>query len=231
MSIPITLTLTIGRRPDLLAQTLKSCLSSISFSHIIAINDFGDEPTNLVFRQLCPDGMLISHPSPTGHHAAIDRLYCEVKTPYVFHCEDDWLFDSIPDVQGAIDLLSRDQALTSVCFRQVRDFGLTAEQLSQVTNVTSGTATYHRLDGLHEQWHGYTFNPHLIATDTLLDIGSFSRFKKERHVSRWLRKQGRHVAYIEPGNCHHIGMDCSVSVRPSFGQRLLEHFNRWARRD
>lgn len=70
---------------------------------------------------------------------------------------------------------------------------------------------YARLDNLHDQWHGYTFNPHLISMDTLREIGKFGAFKKERHVSRFLRKKGKYVAYIKPGACHHIGEDHSVS--------------------
>lgn len=71
--------------------------------------------------------------------------------------------------------------------------------------------SYARLDVLHDQWHGYTFNPHLISTDTLREIGKFGAFKKERHVSRFLRKKGKYVAYIQPGACQHIGEDQSVS--------------------
>ena len=55
----ITLCLTIGKRPQELRRTLESILSQINFEHIIAINDFRDEETNQVFRELCPHGTLI----------------------------------------------------------------------------------------------------------------------------------------------------------------------------
>lgn len=229
MNQSITLTLTIGRRPDLLAQTLDSLLSRINFSNIVAINDFSDDATNQVFTKLCTKGQLISLGSPSGHHAAIDRLYRDLRTPYIFHCEDDWLFDTEPDFQSAITLLSSDQRISSVCFRQVEDFGLPPATLDSLATIKSGTIEYKRLDGLHEQWHGYTFNPHLITLHTLQNIGRFCNFKKERHISRFLRQQGRHVAYLQPGNCRHIGTDCSVSIRPTLGKTLIKKLKQWIR--
>lgn len=228
--IPVTLTLTMGRRPELLAESLESLLQHHEFAHIIGINDFGDEATNDVFRQYCPKGTLISLDSPSGHHAAIDRLYKDLRTPYVFHCEDDWLFENAPDIQTAVGLLSADRSITQVCFRQLSDFGLAPPEATKIVKVRFGAASYSRLDGLHAQWHGYTFNPHLIAATTLAEIGPFARFKKERHVSRWLRKQGRFVAYLDPGSCRHLGFDCSVSIRPTLKERVVKKIRQWAGR-
>jgi hypothetical protein len=230
MNKHITLTLTIGKRPDLLAQTLDSLLSKISFENIVAINDFGDEETNRVFTRLCPNGNLINIGSSSGHHTAIDWLLKNVRTPYVFHCEDDWLFETTPDLESALNLLSLDSTISSVCFRKVEDFGLEPAELDSAPTIQLGSIEYRRLDGLHDQWHGYTFNPHLIGSHTLKSIGHFSNFRKERHISRSLREQGQHVAYLNPGSCKHIGADCSVSVRPSAGQRLLQQIKKWTNR-
>ena len=91
-----TLCLTIGRRPELLRQTLESLFDqSPSFAHVIAINDFGDAPTNAVFKAMCPMGELVDLGRQVGHHAAVDAMYQRIQTPYVFHCEDDWLFTVI----------------------------------------------------------------------------------------------------------------------------------------
>jgi len=231
MENKITLTITIGRRPDLLEQTLDSLLSRINFSNIIAINDFGDEVTNHVFRKLCPNGQLISLGSPSGHHGAIDRLYRDMHTPYVFHCEDDWLFDTAPNLQSAITLLSADPNTSSVCFRHVEDFGFQPTTIRSISTIKSEGIEYKRLDGLHDQWHGYTFNPHLISLRTLTNIGQFSKFKKERHISRFLRQQGKHVAYLHPGSCRHIGADCSVSVQMTPYKKIIKQLKQWIRRD
>lgn len=56
----LTLCLTIGKRPEPLRQTLQSLLGQMSFAKIIAINDFGDEPTNRVFQEFAPPPRKIS---------------------------------------------------------------------------------------------------------------------------------------------------------------------------
>ncbi len=227
MNHSITLTLTIGKRPVQLLQTLESLLEKVSFAEVIAVNDFRDEETNTAFRQICPSGILLCPSEQLGHHGAIDALYQRVKTPLVFHCEDDWHFDKVPDLAAAAALLESHSDLTAVCFRQVEDFGLPATTLEQIPAIDTEHGIYKRLDVLHDQWHGYTFNPHLITTETLRSIGNFSRFKKERHVSRFLRKQGKHVAYMQPGACHHIGFENSVSHpnvnKPSVIKRLFNY--------
>ena len=78
-----------------------------------------------------------------------------------------------------------------------------------------------RLDGLHRQWHGYTFNPHIARRDDWVQLGGFSQFRKERHISRALRTKGKFVAYLRPGACRHIGGGQSVTTpHLSTAQRL-----------
>lgn len=219
----ITLCLTIGRRPQLLERTLISLLERHSFSEIIAINDFRDEPTNSAFRKICPQGILISLDRQLGHHGAVDHMYGQVETPYVMHCEDDWLFNEHLDLDRALQLLASDSKISQVCFRQVSDFNLSPSEQQEILQCASDGIEYSRLDPLHLQWHGYTFNPHLCSIHLWRDLGGFSRFKKERHVSRALRAQGRFSAYIQPGCCTHIGENLSVSpsaANPSLLRQL-----------
>ena len=66
----------------------------------------------------------------------------------------------------------------------------------------------------HRQWHGHTFNPHLTPVNIWRDVSGFSKFKKERHVSRHLRGRGLRVAYLQPGYREHIGEGNSVANPP-----------------
>lgn len=209
--LPVTLCLTIGRRPDLLRQTLTSLMGLDHFAKIIAINDFRDQETNDMFMSLCPEGQLISLDKQLGHHGAVDFMYQKVKTPYVLHCEDDWLFDVHLDIPRAIDLLNSDSNISQVCLRHISDFQFPKEIALQLTSAKTATSQYFRLDSTHPQWHGYTFNPHIALLETWKTLGGFSHFKKERHISRHLRKKGMFTAYIDPGSCVHIGDESSVS--------------------
>lgn len=210
----ITLCLTIGKRPDLLHQTLTSLLEKYHFENIIAINDFGDKETNDVFLDLCPHGILLNQENHIGHHRAVDKMYQCVTTDYIFHCEDDWYFDSELNIASYIELLKTDPCITSVCLRKILDFPFSDEDLMKVEYLDTIPVKAAKLTALHEQWHGYTFNPHIISVDTWKEIGNFSTYKKERHISRWLRKKGKYVLFLKEGVCYHIGENNSIANPP-----------------
>lgn len=211
----VTLCLTIGKRPDLLKRTLESLLPRFEFEHVIAINDFRDAPTNEMFRSLCPNGQLISLDHQLGHHKAVDHMYGLITTPFVLHCEDDWIFDPSMNLGSAMDLLKSNPHISQVCLRKVTDFHLTEDDQKRVLECQDNGLNYHRLDSLHPQWHGYTFNPHLARLELWTQLGGFAQFKKERHISRHLRSKGRFTAYMNPGCCEHIGELQSVSPSAS----------------
>lgn len=209
----ITLCLTMGRRPDLLHQTLES-LAGLPHLPSLAINDFGDRESNEVFRKFFPDGQIVGPGHNIGHHPAIDELYQHVKTPFIFHTEDDWLFHRTDFLPAASQLLQAEPMISSVVLRDVADFpasGIDANQ-RRVENLDG--VEFERLDHLHDQWHGYTFNPHLARLSTWQELQGFSRFKKERHISRHLRAEGKYAAYLRPSACRHIGGDRSTHLKP-----------------
>jgi hypothetical protein len=205
----VTLCITMGKRPELLQQTLRSLFERVQVDHVLAVNDFLDDDTNDAFRDVCPWGQLVLPPHHVGHHPAVDLLYQHVKTPYVFHCEDDWLFEHSIDLAQCQQLLREEPALSMVCFRSIRDV---AEAFTHEPVTQAKAMPYVRLDQHHAQWYGYTFNPHLASLDLWRSLGGFSQFRKERHISRHLRKQGRVVAYAANGPCAHLGADDSVST-------------------
>lgn len=211
----VTLCLTIGLRPHLLRQTLESLLSRVQFEHIIAINDFRDEETNLVFKELCPDGILINLPEQVGHHKAVDEMYSRVTTPYIFHCEDDWLFDQPVEIEKYIETLSLHPKSTLLCFRKWTDFSLSEEQKSKLDFFEASPLDLVRFDKMHDQWHGYTFNPHMSSIELWKSMpNGFKPFKKERHISRYLRAEGKYILFLNQGLCHHIGEEESIANPP-----------------
>lgn len=219
----ITLCLTIGKRPNELSQTLESLFKFISFKHILAINDFGDEETNQVFKKYCPNGVIVNldcQERNLGHHRAIDFLYSQIKTDYVFHCEDDWLFTSQPDLDLALQLLNNNEKISCVCFRKLSDFDFKNNEEKKFKMIQNNFGNYIRLDHLHEQWHGYSFNPHLAKSALWGNHQPFASFKKERHISRYLRSLGFHMAYLEQANCHHIGFESVGNPPKTFWQKL-----------
>lgn len=208
----VTQCLTMGRRPDLLQQTLQS-LTPLRHLPTLAVNDFGDPASSAVFLDVWPGGKIVPQDGHLGHHPVIDRMYAHVHTPYVFHNEDDWLFERTDFLAPALRLLEAEPRITVVCLRRTDDIPLPDEARARITRERAGGVDYARLDALHPQWHGFTLNPHVARLDLWRELGGYARFAKERHLSRHLRAQGRFVAFLDPGACRHIGEDRSLTPR------------------
>lgn len=209
----ITTCITMGLRPDLLQETFESLSPELQSLPIVAINDFGDTETNDMFHSLWPNGTLIDKGGRIGHTKAIDAIYEHVKTPYVFHIEDDWGFTNCDFVQPAIDVLDADSDVSMVCLRALADFKLKPEKAEQVMDETVAGHLINRMDNIDPDWHGYTFNPHISRLSLWKEIGGFSQFRGEKKVSIHFRQMGKHVAYLQPGYCGHIGGGASARRR------------------
>lgn len=221
----ITLCFTIGKRPDLLRRTLET-LGPLCDLPALAINDFGDAETSAVFLELCPQGRIVGPGHHLGHHPAVDAMYAEVTTPYIFHNEDDWAFERTDFLTDAVTLLEAEPALSQVCVRHSTDMVLTPEDRRKIVTETRAGIGYERLDALHRQWHSYTFNPHVVRRSLWVDLGGYAAFAKERHLSRHLRAQGLHTAFLLPGACRHIG-----DLRSVVPQKVttFKRFKNWVR--
>ena len=221
----ITHCLTIGRRPDLLRQTLDS-IGPLRALSTLAINDFGDEETSAVLRKLCPNGRIVGPGHHLGHHPAVDAMYTEVQTPYILHGEDDWCFSRTDFLADALRLLEAEPLISVVCFRATLDIPLSDKDRAKIVTEARAGIRYERLDALHPQWYGYSFNPHLARRSMWQERGGFSQFEKERHLSRHLRARGQYVAFLLPKACRHIGEGRStVWGKPS----RFRKFKNWLR--
>ena len=206
----ITLCLTMGGRPDLLEQSLRSIQEKWQFAQVAAINDFADPRCDDVFKSIYPNGVLLSDGIKRGHHGAIDKLYAGIQTPYVFHTEDDWIFSDEISFEKIKKFLDANKKVTSYCLRNPADF-LQETERNKINAESAQDVNYYNLGHVHPEWYGYSFNPHLIKMEKIRNIGDFVRFKKERHVSEHMKKHGHFVAYATQSLCTHIGEGVSMA--------------------
>lgn len=222
----VTLCMTMGNRPELLDQTLTSLLALHRFKHVVAINDFGDAASNAVFHRHCPHGTLVQAPPGNGHHKAVDLMYALVQTPHIFHIEDDWHFAAPIPFAAIFETLAQQPKISQVCVRNLDDF--TPSDFSpHQDRVENAVLPLYKLTALHDQWYGYTFNPHVTTTRLVKTVSPFSAHRKERHISRTLRNNGFYTAFLNPGGCTHLGDAHSVASPPqAWGMR--KRLQRWA---
>jgi hypothetical protein len=177
----VTLVLTSAGRYDLLARTLSSLYAHVpadAFAEVIIAEDWDRE----------------------GQVRNIDRAYARVRTPYIFHCEDDWEFYRSGFIEPSLDLLKKYPGILQVWLRAHND--------------TNGHPTTHRPDYLcmnpEWDWGGFSWNPGLRRRsdwNLIMKHWQGSDNATEKYLSHVYRDLGMVAAILpEPGGyVRHIG--------------------------
>jgi hypothetical protein len=228
----VTVVLTSCGREDLLARTLGSFLAHHRPGRIVIVEDSADPALAARVVAHHPGVDMLPNAARLGQLPSIDRAYATVTTPLVLHLEDDWEFTGPIDIPGAVDLLERRAEVNAVCFRRLAD--LQFKERIRRRRFSHGSGRYARLDHIHPDWHGHTFNPTLLRLATWQAIGPFAGLGNERAISRAVKDRGGFVAYQLPGVCGHIGdgrrVADPVRVRHARSRTLGNLWRRLARR-
>lgn len=172
----ITAVLTSCRRYDLLEETLKSffAMNSAPLERLIVVEDGTDIPKDV-------RGSFVGHPidwistgQRVGQIAAIDYAYSRVKTPYVFHMEDDWFFYRSGFLEKSLLVLQANPKCIQVHIRALDD--LMGHPLEEPTYKSHGVEWRQMAFdyfGDEGDWHGFSFNPGLRRLSDYIAVGGY----------------------------------------------------------
>jgi hypothetical protein len=192
----ITAVLTSCRRYDLLEKTLKSffTMNSAPLANFIVVEDGPDIPKDV-------RDLFIGHPidwistgQRVGQIAAIDYAYSRVKTPYVFHMEDDWFFYRSGFLEKSRLVLEANPKCIQV---QLRALDELIHPLEEHTYANHGVA-WRRLvlDFFGEgDWHGFSFNPGLRRLSDYVSVGGYGLHTKFDLEIPWLAESALSKLY------------------------------------
>ena len=199
----VTVCVTSCARPDLLEQTLSSFRRFHIVKKMIVSEDSGDPRMRDWLAEKCPEAEIMFGSVKTGMMASIDRLYGAVRTPFIFHLEDDWLFDGPVDFAAAKSALSADPAISSVCVRRFDE--LKSKHRALTSRVAlEGVELRVFAPGAHPQWYGYTSNPGTLRRAFWERYRPMARIRHD-DLSELAKRDGFRVAYAVPGVARHIG--------------------------
>lgn len=206
----VSVVVTSYNRPDLLDLTLKSFNNFVNydFAYKIVIDDFSATEFSHDIRNICKSQgfTYIGVPHKFGQLKCIDAAYSMITTPYIYHCEDDWLFDKNVDlIEKSKAILELDENIIGVYARKDFPNGSINPAVSYC-----GDIKYHQHNlWWNGEWGGYTFNPGLIRkSDYDKHIKSFyNNFRHEGEVSKYYLTLGKYVVNLDIENqCYyHIG--------------------------
>jgi protein O-GlcNAc transferase len=166
----ITVVVTSCDRYDLLSRTLESFLDKNTdrgIARILVVEDGEGDPT-FVCQRFGAEAIRIG--KRIGQIAAIDFGYSHVKTPFIFHLEDDWEFYRSGFVERSRAILEVDPSTILVSLRAWNN--TSGHPLSFQSEDRRFGVMATNFNGI---WHGFTFSPGLRRLADYKRLGSFSR--------------------------------------------------------
>jgi len=204
----VTFVLTSCKRFDLLEPTLFSFLKYNTYpieEYIIIEDSPNIDKLNQVLKKFPEIIFTVLYNDPQiGQLRSIDKAYSLVKTDYIFHCEDDWLFYRSGFIENSFSILNEIEKVINVWLREQNDTN--EHPLEKTIHQTSDGIQYKYLEpGFQGGFHGFTFNPGLRRTKDYDLIKPYSNWPDEIDLSNeYYRYQFRGVILLN-GYVRHIG--------------------------
>ena len=229
MVAPYTVALTSCGRFDLLERTLASLVPRLEgpVAQFLVIEDSGDRAVvDIVRRFDGPWGRVetIVNDPPLGQTRSIDRLYEQVKTEWIFHCEDDWEFFADGFISRSFALLEEFDHLSMVSPRDPSRFRpgfWDPEEFS-----SSGVKYWVANPGGAGLFSGMMFSPGLRRMRDYKIVGPYDHLSVaayESRVGQVYRELGYRVACLGEPAVRHIGHGRHVqnsAKPPRFSARM-----------
>ena len=174
----VSVVVTSCGRHDLLQRTLDSFLefNTSPVEQILVVED-GEDPPSEVKTHLSRRRIeWISTGCRVGQIAAIDYAYSRVRTPYIFHLEDDWEFHRPRFIERSLAVLKSNPKCLQVWIRALTD---TQRHPVEPHLYHSDGVPWRRLALEYmfgdQPWHGFSFNPGLRRLRDYVSIGGYGR--------------------------------------------------------
>jgi len=204
MENKITLVLTSCNRLDLLDRTLASIGDEVldSIKHKIIIDDSGDPSVKDYFTKYkAQDGWkIILNDENIGQPKSVDKAYSFVDTEYVFHCEDDWIFNEKSYLRDSLSVLENDSTLLQVTFRADDPH----PNFEEVLETQDGVRYQIKNPAWRGIWYGFTYNPSLFRKEAYDKIKPYAG-KDEQTISKLYFDNGYRTAALVDKFVNHIG--------------------------
>ena len=201
----ITFVLTSCGRFDLLRRTLASFLeqNDTKIAKYVIVEDSCDESVRDVLAEFPDiDFELIVNQLKRGQLWSIDLAYERVQTPYIFHCEDDWLFTRPGFMEPSLALLEDFPDVIQVLIRDLAD---EKHGVGGALQTHKNISFYAPLPADYPNVYCYSFNPGLRRLADYKKIGQFRLILEEKAISDRAQQLGYRQVRLANGGVRHIG--------------------------
>lgn len=198
----VTVVITSCGRHDLLIKTLDTFIkyNTYPIKNIIITEDTPWRSEFDYLHKKYPEIIWSKCISHVGQIKSIDRAYSLVKTPYIFHCEDDWEFYQEGFIELSKQIMDKYPKVIQVWLRDKDD--------------TNGHPHFNGImaENYMNEYHGFSFNPGLKRLSDYKLIGSYesvasslSHLHFESAIGLVYKNQNYYAAITPTGYVRHIG--------------------------
>ena len=227
----VTITITSCKRLDLFMQTINSFVNCCKDIELIdewfCVDDNSSEKDRNEMRALYPFiNFYFKTQAEKGHPQSMNIIKEHVKTPYIFHMEDDWrFFNCRRYITECLEVLGQDEKIGQCLInKNYAETGNDNIKGGFFKTTPSGLRYYiheycptqPELEKFREKygncshcsyWPHFSFRPSLLRTSILRELGQFnetvSHFEME-YSHRYIQK-GYISAFLESIYCMHTG--------------------------
>lgn len=193
--------LTSCGRFDLLRKTVESFLqyADIPPTQFIIIEDSGDDKVRDAVAGLEAPFEFIINRLHLGQAASIDTAYAQVKTSYIFHCEDDWEFFRTGFIAESLLLLEAFPKISGVMLRGYDEYNkLCTLPMKELNGVRFFFAK-----PFGRCYFGCSYNPGLRRLADYKRVAPLAEIGNEESVSLVFSLLGYTTAHLViPATCH-----------------------------
>lgn len=226
----VTLTITTGKRLPLLIRTLESFFRNLVdpwlISRFVCIDDNSSENDRHDMRSRYPFFEFYNKTEEEKGHAKSMKMLTEhiVKTPYMLHLEDDWLFINRIRIADMIEILTSENTTGQVVINKNYTELPSRQVIGGIEKYTNSNLRYYIHDHSttpEEQTkfnkrHGFGGNssywPHFSLQPSLIKMVVFKHLQFSECVPHFemefayrYRDAGWKTAFLQEISCKHIG--------------------------
>lgn len=225
----ISLVVTSCGRFDLLKETLASFdrYNTAPIREVFITEDSGSDAVHdAVPEHWKPHCTVFVNRPKLGQLASIDLAYGQVKTPYIFHCEDDWQFYREGFVEDSKAILQDSPNLLQVWLRShAHDLAIHSPYIHfGERQVIGGVACYAVLSEKAE-WQSFSLNPGLRRLSDYQRCAPFAAYAGEKALSRRYAELNLTAVSLEADAVLHTGFGNHVTL-PEEVQRKAKRRHR-----
>ena len=196
----VTVVLTSCGRFDLLERCLRGfqAFNTHPVERFILMEDSGDPGVREVAAAVDPAIEVHVASPPLGQVNAIDRAYAMVETPWIFHCEDDYVFHRGGFIEEGLRVLEADPTISMVSGRGKAGIATRFDPDRVPVSTVGGVTVQVPPRAMHPAWYGYAFHPGLRRRSDWERFGPFAPYRREWDVSYAMKRAGLRMAYLAP---------------------------------